>query len=140
MNLKDKNAWKQLVFAALVLVAIVAFFWFLWTIKGVILPLIFAAFLAYLLHPLVHRMQKAGIQRGIGALIALSVVLLALTFMVFIPWPIISSQLDILQQKLPEVVAKAHRLLVNSGLIQNYKILLRTRLIFPNWDRMFGAI
>ena len=120
MNLKDRNAWKQLVFAALVLVAIVAFFWFLWTIKGVILPLIFAAFLAYLLHPLVHRMQKAGLQRSIGALIALSVVILALTFMVFIPWPIISSQLNILQQKLPEVVAKLHYMLANSGLIQNF--------------------
>lgn len=61
-----------------------------------------------------------GLQRGIGALIAVSLVLLALIFMVFIPWPIISSQLDILQQKLPEIVTKAHRLLVNSGVIQNF--------------------
>ena len=120
MDLKDRNAWKQLVFAALVLVAIVAFCWFLWAIKGVMLPLIFAAFLAYLLHPLVYKMQKMGLQRSIGALIAVGLVLLALTFMVFIPWPIISSQLDVLQQKLPEVVAKAHRLLVSSGLLQNF--------------------
>ena len=119
MNLKDKNAWKQLVFAALVLVAIVAFFWFLWTIKGVILPLIFAAFLAYLLHPLVFKFQKMGFQRSIGAAIAVGLVLLALIFMVFIPWPIISSQLQILQQKLPEMVTQIHRMLVQSSIVQS---------------------
>ncbi len=119
MNLKDRNAWKQLVFAALVLVAIVAFFWFLWTIKGVILPLIFAAFLAYLLHPLVFKLQKMGLQRSIGAAIAVGVVLLALIFMVFIPWPIISSQLQILQQKLPEMVTQIHRMLVQSSIVQS---------------------
>ena len=119
MNLKDRNAWKQLVFAALVLVAIVAFFWFLWTIKGVILPLIFAAFLAYLLHPLVFKFQKMGLQRSIGAAIAVGVVLLALIFMVFIPWPIISSQLQILQQKLPEMVTQIHRMLVQSSIVQS---------------------
>ena len=119
MNLKDRNAWKQLVFAALVLVAIVAFFWFLWTIKGVILPLIFAAFLAYLLHPLVFKFQKMGFQRSIGAAIAVGLVLLALIFMVFIPWPIISSQLQILQQKLPEMVTQIHRMLVQSSIVQS---------------------
>lgn len=119
MNLKDRNAWKQLVFAALVLVAIVAFFWFLWTIKGVILPLIFAAFLAYLLHPLVFKFQKMGLQRSIGAAIAVGLVLLALIFMVFIPWPIISSQLQILQQKLPEMVTQIHRMLVQSSIVQS---------------------
>ena len=119
MNLKDRNAWKQLVFDALVLVAIVAFFWFLWTIKGVILPLIFAAFLAYLLHPLVFKYQKMGLPRSIGAAIAVGLVLLALIFMVFIPWPIISSQLQILQQKLPEMVTQIHRMLVQSSIVQS---------------------
>ena len=70
MNLNDNKAWKQLVMAVFVVTAIVAFFWFLWSIKGVLLPIFFACFLAYLLNPIVVKLEKWHVQRFIGALIA----------------------------------------------------------------------
>ena len=114
MNLNDNKAWKQLVMAVFVVTAIVAFFWFLWTIKGVLLPLFFACFLAYLLNPIVVWLEKWHIQRFIGASIAVFVSVLVLILMMLIPWPIISSQLQILHQKLPEMLNWIHQFVANT--------------------------
>ena len=114
MNLNDNKAWKQLVMAVFVVTAIVAFFWFLWTIKGVLLPLFFACFLAYLLNPIVVKLEKWHIQRFIGASIAVFVSVLVLILMTLIPWPIISSQLQILHQKLPEMLNWIHQFVANT--------------------------
>ena len=104
MNLSDNKAWKQLVMATFVVTVIVAFFWFLWTIKGVLLPLFFACFLAYLLNPLVQRLERWHISRVIGAGIAVLLSLTVVVLMTLIPWPILSAQLHILQVKLPEMI------------------------------------
>ena len=114
MNLNDNKAWKQLVMAAFVLTAIVTFFWFLWTIKGVLLPLFFACFLAYLLNPIVVQLEKWHVQRFIGALIVVFLSILVLILMALIPWPIISSQLQILHQKLPEMLNWVHQFIANT--------------------------
>ncbi|MBS1175273.1 MAG: hypothetical protein H6R05_1404 [Burkholderiaceae bacterium] len=114
MNLNDNKAWKQLVMAVFVVTAIVAFFWFLWSIKGVLLPIFFACFLAYLLNPIVVKLEKWHVQRFIGALIAVFVSVLVLILMTLIPWPIISSQLQILHQKLPEMLNWVHQFIANT--------------------------
>lgn len=111
MNLKDNDAWKQLVMATFVVTAIVAFFWFLWTIKGVLLPLFFACLLAYLLNPLVKRLETWHIQRTFGALIAVVLSILVVVLMALIPWPVISTQLQAVHQKLPELLKWAHQLI-----------------------------
>ncbi len=126
MDLQDRKAWKQLVFAALVLTGIVAVFWLLWTLKGVLLPFVFAAFLAYLLNPLVTRMQKSGVSRSIGSFLGVLLVVIALLFMLVIPWPIINTQLTALQQKMPEIVQSVHNLLQNMTWVQS---------IFPEINR-----
>ena len=114
MNLNDNKVWKQLVIAVFVMTAIVAFFLFLWTIKGVLLPIFFACFLAYLLNPIVARLEKWHVQRFIGASIAVFLSILVLVLMALIPWPIISSQLQILHQKLPEMLAWMHQTIANT--------------------------
>ena len=114
MNLNDNKAWKQLVMAVFVVTAIVAFFWFLWSIKGVLLPIFFACFLAYLLNPIVVKLEKWHVQRFIGALIAVFLSVLVLILMALIPWPIISSQLQILHQKLPEMLNWTHQFIANT--------------------------
>lgn len=118
MNLKDNDAWKQLVMATFVVTAIVAFFWFLWTIKGVLLPLFFACLLAYLLNPLVKRLESWHIQRTLGALIAVVLSILVVVLMALIPWPIISTQLQILHQKLPELLRWVHQMIASTPFLQ----------------------
>ena len=129
MDLQDRKAWKQLVFAALVLTGIVAVFWLLWTLKGVLLPFVFAAFLAYLLNPLVTRMQKSGVSRSIGSFLGVLLVVIALLFMLVIPWPIINTQLAALQQKMPEIVKSVHQVLQNMTWVQN----VFPEINRPNW-------
>ncbi|MGL4768307.1 MAG: AI-2E family transporter [Formosimonas sp.] len=112
--------WTQLVKAALALAVIVAFFWLSWTIKHILVPFFFAGLLAYLLNPIVQRLHARGLNRGLGAGIAVLVTLLVLGFIVVIPWPILSQQLAILQQKLPTMIAHAQVVAGQSTLLQEY--------------------
>lgn len=115
MNLNDDKSWKQLVLAAFAIVAIVAFFWLLWTIHGVLLPLFFACFLAYLLNPLVQKLEKWRVNRTIGALLAVLISAAVLVLMALIPWPIISSQLQLVHEQLPNMVAWVRGTLLQSA-------------------------
>lgn len=93
--------WMQLVKAAIVIAIIVAFFWFIWTTKSVLVPFGFAALLAYLLDPLVRKLEQKNIPRSIGGGIVVVSTILIMAFIVLIPWPIISQQTTLLQERLP---------------------------------------
>lgn len=118
MNLNDNTAWKQLVMAVFVVTAIVAFFWLLWTIKGVLMPLFFASFLAYLLNPLVLRFERWRINRYIGAGVAVLLSIVLVVLITLIPWPILSAQLQIVQQKLPEMIVWVHQIIERTPVLQ----------------------
>lgn len=103
-------SWTQTVKAALVLTAIVAFLWLIWTIKSILVPFFFSGLLAYLLNPMVHRLHHFKLGRAVGAGLAVLATLAILIFVTLIPWPILSQQLGILQQKLPSMIVHAQEL------------------------------
>ena len=112
--------WTQIVKAALALAVIVAVFWLSWTIKHILVPFFFAGLLAYLLNPMVNKLRSRGVSRGLGAAIAVVGTLLVLGFIALIPWPILSQQLSILQQKLPTMIAHAEKVVNQSTFLQEY--------------------
>lgn len=113
-------SWTQMVKAVLAIAAIVAIFWLVWTIKSILVPFGFAALLAYLLNPSVRTLHQRGLNRAAGAGVAVLVLVLVLLFMLFIPWPIISKQMTILQVRLPEMLTHVQSLVANSVVLKEW--------------------
>jgi len=66
--------WRWLWVAAL----IVAVIWLLWRLRGVMLPFYLAAGIAFLLNPLVDKLERKGWKRGYGVALTLLILLLVL--------------------------------------------------------------
>ncbi|AXF85825.1 hypothetical protein DTO96_101565 [Ephemeroptericola cinctiostellae] len=112
--------WTQIVKAALVLGVIVAFFWFVWTIKSILIPFGFAALLAYLLNPIVKKLSLHGLSRPIASSLIVLAFLIVFLFVAFIPWPILSQQLTVLQTRLPLMLSNLQNMLTHSALIEQF--------------------
>jgi predicted PurR-regulated permease PerM len=65
----------------------------LWLLADVLLPFVAGAALAYLLSPLVDRLEPLGLSRTLGALIVIGVVVLVLILIVLFLVPILIDQL-----------------------------------------------
>ena len=112
--------WTQIVKAALVLGVIVAFFWFVWTIKSILIPFGFAALLAYLLNPIVKKLSLHGLSRPIASGLIVLTFLIVFLFVAFIPWPILSQQLAVLQARLPLMLSNLQNMLTHSALVEQF--------------------
>jgi predicted PurR-regulated permease PerM len=66
--------WRWLWVAAL----IAAVIWFFWRLRGIMLPFYLAAGIAFLLNPLVDKLEQRGWKRGYGVALTLFILLLAL--------------------------------------------------------------
>lgn len=113
-------SWTQIVKAALALAVIVAFFWLVWMIKHILVPFAFAGLLAYLLNPMVRSLQNRGVNRSVGGTLAVLTIVTVLVFMIFIPWPIVSSQMSILQERLPTMLSHTQSILTQSTFLQEF--------------------
>ena len=112
--------WTQIVKAALVLGVIVAFFWFVWTIKSILIPFGFAALLAYLFNPIVKKLSLHVLSRSIASGLIVLTFLIVFLFVAFIPWPILSQQLTVLQTRLPLMLSNLQNMLTHSALIEQF--------------------
>jgi predicted PurR-regulated permease PerM len=99
---------RQLIFWFAALVIFVAVFWLL---SDVLLPFIVAMGLAYLLDPLVLRLQRLGINRTFAAIIivACAIGLIALAFILLAP--VAAAQLSAFIDKLPGYLEKIHQII-----------------------------
>ncbi|MFL5330725.1 MAG: AI-2E family transporter [Gemmataceae bacterium] len=88
------QATTALTSAILFVIVAGVFYW----ARAIIIPLALAAFLAFILSPIVSRLQKIGLGRVLSVTI---VVLLALAVVVFVGW-VVTSQVNALVQELPE--------------------------------------
>ncbi len=82
------------IFSALALIALMLF-------SGVLLPFAVGFVFAYLFHPIVNRMRRAGIPRGAGAFAIVSVLIVALAIFFALVLPPVFDQLGQLVQALP---------------------------------------
>jgi len=103
---------RQLIFWFGTLVIFVTLFWLL---SDVLLPFIVAMGLAYLLDPLVVRLQRLGINRTFAAIIivAVAIGLIALAFILLVP--ILGHQLHAFMERLPGYIEKLQKIVADSN-------------------------
>lgn len=103
---------RQLIFWFVTLLIFVALFWLL---SDVLLPFIVAMGLAYLLDPLVQRLQRLGINRTFAAIIivAVAIGLIALAFVLLVP--VLGQQLHAFMERLPGYIEKLQKIIADSN-------------------------
>jgi predicted PurR-regulated permease PerM len=89
-----------------VLILAAVSFWVLRKISIIFPPLVFAVLIIYLLNPVVSRLERRGLPRILGTLIAYIVVLGALTLAVIATIPVISNQVEEVSDNWPSYRAE----------------------------------
>jgi len=86
------------------LAIVLAIGWLLYLLSPILAPFLAGAILAYILNPLVARIARRGVRRAIAVLAVLFVALLALVALLLVVLPLVSRELRLLAEKLPEFV------------------------------------
>ncbi len=92
--------------AALVIVVLV-----LWLLSEILLPFVAGLAIAYLLTPLTDRIEKAGVNRLVAALMIITLVVLVLVYLILLVAPIIGGQLSSFIDNIPGYVTRLQSLL-----------------------------
>lgn len=96
--------------AALVLVVLA-----LWLLSEILLPFIAGLAIAYLLTPVTDRLERIGVNRLAAALLIITVVVLALVYLILLVAPILGTQLSSFIESVPGYVTKLQALLSDPG-------------------------
>lgn len=99
---------RQLIFwlGALVVVVLA-----LWLLSEILLPFIAGLAIAYFLTPLTDRLERLGVNRMAAALLIITVVVLALIYLILLVAPILGGQLSSFIESVPGNVTKLQALL-----------------------------
>ena len=99
---------RQLIFW---LAALVLFVLGLWLLSEILLPFVAGLAIAYLLTPLTDRLERLGVNRLAAALLIITVVVLALIYLILLVAPILGSQLSSFIESVPGYVTTLQALL-----------------------------
>lgn len=103
---------RQLMFWSGALVVLVAL---LWLLNDVLLPFVAGMALAYLLDPLVRRVQRLGVSRAIAAVTIVVSVIVALAAIVIVIAPVLGEQIAGFVERLPSYVERVRALISESS-------------------------
>lgn len=103
---------RQLVFWTGALLVFIAL---LWLLSDVLLPFVAGTVLAYLLDPLVKRLQKLGISRAFAAVIIVIVFAVMLVLAIVLVVPVLGEQIANFMQRLPELIERVRALIQQSN-------------------------
>ena len=101
-----KRPWLPWLAGFLLIAFLVAFFHFL---GGILTPFIIAAVLAYILNPLVSKLEAHGIKRGRASMWVMLFALFLLTALLLVIVPMLVQQSQSIIQKLPQFADYIHR-------------------------------
>jgi predicted PurR-regulated permease PerM len=82
-------------------------------LREVLLPFVAGLALAYLLDPLVNRLERIGLNRGVATLLILCLFFAGLILLVLLALPIVTSEVAFLIDKLPAYVRRLQTLVVD---------------------------
>ena len=99
---------RQLIFW---LAALVVFVLALWLLSEILLPFVAGLAIAFLLTPLTDRLERLGINRLAAALLIITLVVLALIYLILLVAPVVGGQLASFIESVPGNVAKLQTLL-----------------------------
>jgi predicted PurR-regulated permease PerM len=87
----------------------------LWLLSPILLPFVAGAAIAYLLTPVTDRLERYGVNRLAAALIIITLVVLALVYMILLVAPILGGQLTSFIVAIPGYVGKLQSLLTDQS-------------------------
>jgi predicted PurR-regulated permease PerM len=102
MTSVQRNTWFWLVGFAL-------FFMALWLLSAILLPFVAGIAIAYFLNPLVNRLERLRVPRGLAAFVVLALFLMLLVLVIMLVVPILEAQVLDLAANLPNLLAAARR-------------------------------
>lgn len=102
MTTVQRNTWFWLIGFAL-------FFLALWLLSAILLPFVAGIAIAYFLNPLVNRLERVSVPRGLAAFIVLVLFLTVLVLVIMLVVPILEAQVLDLAANLPSLLAAARR-------------------------------
>lgn len=92
------------------LVAFIVLTLALWLLSDILLPFVVGLVLAYLLTPIVDRLERLGVNRLIASLLLVIVVVLAFVWMILLAAPLLGGQLASFIDNVPGYIAKLQKL------------------------------
>ncbi len=93
------------------LAALAAFIMMLWLLAEILLPFVAGLAIAYLLTPLTDRLERAGVNRLVAALMIITVMVMAFVLVILLVAPILGNQLSSFIANIPAYVSKLQSLL-----------------------------
>jgi predicted PurR-regulated permease PerM len=102
MTAVQRNTWFWLVGFALFFIA-------LWLLSAILLPFVAGIAIAYFLNPLVNRLERLRVPRGLAAFVVLALFLMLLVLVIMLVVPILEAQVLDLAANLPNLLAAARR-------------------------------
>ncbi len=97
-----RSGYLSLVLALAVLVALG---WLVWLLSPILTPFVAAAILAYLCDPLVDRLERLHLPRGLGSALVMLALALAAATLLFILMPVLSHEFSLLAAQAPQLLA-----------------------------------
>ena len=98
MTAVQRTTWFWLIGFAL-------FFLALWLLSAILLPFVAGIAIAYFLNPLVNRIERVGVPRGLAALVVLALFLMLLVLVIMLVVPILEAQVLDLAANLPNLLS-----------------------------------
>ena len=86
---------------------------FLWLLGDILLPFVLGAAIAYLLDPIVDRLERLGTGRVLGTILILMAAFFVLFFIFLLLIPLVIDQFRLLAAAAPDLVASVQALLLN---------------------------
>ena len=107
MALPVKDQVKYWTFAAAILLI------FLWLLGDILLPFVLGAALAYLLDPIVDRLERLGTGRILGTALILAAAFFIIFFIFILLIPLVFDQLRLFVTTAPDLLVMVQELIVN---------------------------
>ncbi len=97
-----KRGWNVWLMPLLVLAAVL---WLVHALGNILTPFFVAAVLAYILNPLVEKLRRKGLKRGLASMVVMLFALLVLLALVLIIVPMLINQFNNIVVRLPQLMA-----------------------------------
>jgi predicted PurR-regulated permease PerM len=101
--------WQVLFWVAAAVIFVIA----LWLLREILLPFVAGMALAYLLDPLVKRLERIGLNRLVATLLVIGLFVIAFLLLIILIVPILGAQLTAFIERLPNTIARLQALVAD---------------------------
>ena len=95
--------------------ALVVIFLALYLLSPILLPFVLGIILAYLLNPIVTRLERIRVRRGVGALLVSGVIILVFSLLLSFMVPFLANEISNLIASLPEIIRNLQKFAAEQG-------------------------